>query len=244
MTMFLSGAINGTVLANPRPDLGLMISPGMGNSHAPLQHWPHALDNGCFAQGESFVPGDWLEWLAGLRRYRERTLFAVAPDVVGDAQATLIRSLPYLPTIRQLGFPAAFVSQDGCTSALVPWDQCDWLFVGGTDAWKLSEASWGLSAEAKRRGLKVHVGRVNSYQRLALCAFHGVDSADGTYLAFGPDVNWPKLMSWMDRINRLEASPVYVEAREKRAQGQRARVLHALVEPDETEQLTMTELIS
>jgi hypothetical protein len=207
--MFLSGAINATVLANPRPDLGLMLSPGMGNNVAPLQFWSHALDNGCYAQGDSFVAGDWLEWLAALRRYRERTLFAVAPDVVGNAEATYARSLPYLPTVRQLGFPVAFVTQDGCHSDLVPWGQFDWLFVGGSDAWKLSEPSWRLVAEAKQRGLMVHMGRVNSWRRLKACALSGVDSADGTYLAFGPDVNWPKMVGWLDDLN---AQPMLMEA--------------------------------
>lgn len=201
MVIFLSGAINGTVLANPRPDLGLMVQPGMGNATAPLQFWPWAADNGCFAQGDSFDAGDWLEWLAGLRRYRERCLFAVAPDVILDAEATLLRSLPYLATIRQLGFPSAFVSQNGCTSALVPWDAIDCLFVGGDDAWKLSEASWRLCAEAKQRGKWTHVGRVNSFRRLKACAVSGLDSADGTYLKFGPDANWPKLTAWLDAIN-------------------------------------------
>jgi hypothetical protein len=239
MIRFLSGAINGTVLANPRPDLGLMLSPGMGNSVAPLDHWLHGLDNGCFAQGASFDPGNWLEWLAALRRYRERCLFAVAPDVIGDAEATLIRSLPYLPTIRQLGFPAAFVSQNGCRSDLVPWDQLDVLFVGGDDAWKLGEASWGLCAEAKRRGKRVHVGRVNSYQRLAACAFHDADSADGTYLAYGPDANWPKLMRWLDRVNGLDANPVYVEARERHEAASRARVTLMAAPDTKAEQLSL-----
>jgi hypothetical protein len=198
---FLSGAINGTVLANPRPDLGLMIQPGMGNGVAPLQFWGWGGDNGCFAQGDAFDAGDWLEWAAGLRRYRDHCLFIVAPDVILDAEATLIRSLPYLPTIRQLGFPAAFVSQNGCRSDLVPWDQIDVLFVGGDDAWKLGEPSWGLCTEAKRRGKRVHMGRVNSFRRLKACAISGVDSADGTYLKFGPDTNWPKLMAWLDVVN-------------------------------------------
>lgn len=199
--MFLSGAINGTVLANPRADLGLMLSPGMGNNIAPLQFWPHALDNGCFAQGATFDPGDWLEWLATLRRYRERALFAVAPDVVGDAVATLERSRPYLPTIRQLGFPAAFVTQDGCAEPLVPWGDCDYLFVGGSDAWKLSEASWELCRVAAGRGVPVHMGRVNSLRRLRACSVGGIASADGTYLAFGPDANWPRLVGWLDAVN-------------------------------------------
>lgn len=216
--MYLSGAINATVLANPRPDLGLMLSPGMGNNVAPLQFWAHGLDNGCFAQGESFVPGDWLEWLAGLRRYRERCLFAVAPDVVGDAVTTLARSVPYLPTIRQLGYPAAFVTQDGCTYDLVPWGQFDCLFIGGSDDWKLSRMSWALVAEAKRRGLWVHVGRVNSFDRLMTCALYGVDSADGTYLKYGPDVNWPKLLSWLDEINALSRLPQYASEVQRRLQ--------------------------
>ena len=192
------------MLANPRPDLGLMLQPGMGNATAPLAFWSWAADNGCFAQGDAFVPGDWLEWLAGLRRYRERCLFAVAPDVVMDAEATLARSRPYLPVIRHLGFKAAFVTQNGCTSELVPWDELDVLFVGGDDAWKLSEGSWQLCGEARERGKRVHVGRVNSFRRLKACAISGVDSADGTYLRFGPDVNWPTLMGWLDRINRDE----------------------------------------
>lgn len=211
MITFLSGAINGTVLANPRPDLGLMLQPGMGNAVAPLQFWAYALDNGCFAQGESFVPGDWLEWLASLRRYRERCLFAVAPDVILDAEATLLRSLPYLPTIRQLGFPSAFVTQNACTTARVPWDAIDCLFVGGDDAWKLSEASWRLCSEARTRGKQVHMGPVNSFRRLKACAVAGVDSADGTYLKFGPDANWPRLTDWLDRLNGAEV-PMLLEA--------------------------------
>ena len=198
---FLSGAINATVLANPRPDLGLMIQPGMGNNVAPLQFWDWGGDNGCFAQGDKFVPGDWLEWAAGLRRFRERCLFMVAPDVILDAEATLVRSLPFLPTIRQLGFPAAFVTQNGCRSDLVPWELTDCLFVGGDDVWKLGEMSWALVAEAKRRGKFVHMGRVNSFRRLKACALSGVDSADGTYLKFGPDANWPKLTGWLDDLN-------------------------------------------
>lgn len=142
-----------------------------------------------------------LEWAASLRRYRERCLFMVAPDFVGDAQATLELSLPYLPTIRQLGYKAAFVSQNGACSALVPWDLIDCLFVGGDDAWKFSDASCALISEAKARGKWTHCGRVNTLRRLQACAAHCFDSADGTYLKYGPDVNWPKLCGFLDQVN-------------------------------------------
>lgn len=199
--LYLSGAISQTMLANPRSDFGIMFQPGMGNDAKALQFWTFAADNGCFAQGERFDAGDWLEWLASLRRYRERCLFAVAPDVVGDAQATLERSSPYLPTIRQLGYPAAFVTQDGCTSALVPWDACDAIFVGGSDAWKLSEPSYALVREARLRGKHAHMGRVNSLRRLQACAVSLFDSADGTYVKYGPDQNLPRVYEWLDQVN-------------------------------------------
>lgn len=198
--LFLSGAINQLMLSDVRADVGLMIQPGMGNSSLPLQFRQWAADNGRFAAPERWNDGDWLEWAAGLRKYRDNCLFMVAPDVVGDAEATLALSLPYLPTIRQLGFKAAYVSQDGATDDL-PWDQFDCLFVGGTDAWKLSEASYELAAEAKARGKWTHMGRVNSLRRMRAAAVSGFDSCDGTFLKYGPDVNWPRLCAMLDTLN-------------------------------------------
>src|SRR5262245_3268371 len=198
---YLSGAVHGTMLAHPRPDLGVMLQPGMGNDPKPLAFVPFALDNGCFAAGDRFDAGDWLEWLASLRRHRARCLFAVAPDVLGDAEATLERSAPYLPTIRQLGFPAAFVTQDGCRPDLVPWDAIDCLFVGGSTEWKLSEPSYALCAEARRRGKRCHMGRVNSLKRLRACRVSLIGSADGTYVRFGPDRNLPRVYDWLDAVN-------------------------------------------
>jgi hypothetical protein len=42
----------------------------------------------------------------------------------------------------------------------VPWDAFDVLFLGGTTDWKLGPAAADLTAEARRRGLVVHMGRV------------------------------------------------------------------------------------
>jgi hypothetical protein len=44
------------------------------------------------------------------------------------------------------------------------------------------------------------MGRVNSLKRMLIAKEWGVDSTDGTYLAFGPDVNTPKLVSMVQRI--------------------------------------------
>jgi hypothetical protein len=155
-------------------------------------------DNGCFGKG---YPGDdkWWAWLQTLPA--DRTRFAVAPDVVADAAATLIRSAPWLAKIRSLGMPAAFVAQDGLESLDIPWDDFDVLFIGGSTAWKLGIHARRIAATAKSLGKEVHMGRVNSHQRMRYAAAIGCDSADGTYIAFGPDVNLPDVLGWLHEIN-------------------------------------------
>ena len=155
-------------------------------------------DNGCY--GKNYVGDEkWLAWLAAQDRHT--VAFATAPDVVGDAAATLERSAPWLPRIRALGIPAALVAQDGLEDLVVPWDSFDVLFIGGSTEWKLGAAARSIVAEAKARGKGVHMGRVNSRKRLIYADTIGCDSADGTYLVFGPDKNLPKLLGWLRELH-------------------------------------------
>jgi hypothetical protein len=175
-----------------------IVTPTQGNlipDHATI-----CADNGCFGKG---YPGDhaWLDWLETLPA--DRVTFAVAPDVVGDAAATLTRSAPFLPAIRGKGLPAAFVAQDGLEDLPVPWDDFDALFIGGTTTWKLGPHARALVTEAKARGKWVHMGRVNSERRYTYAAWIGCDSADGTFLTFGPDVNLPRLQAWLRTLDQL-----------------------------------------
>jgi hypothetical protein len=62
--------------------------------------------------------------------------------------------------------------------------------------WKLGAAARLLVREAKARGKRVHMGRLNSETRHDYARHIGCDSVDGTYLVFGPDKNLPKLLSW------------------------------------------------
>jgi len=177
--------------------LGFIDTPAQGNRRPAGVTW--CADNGCFGKG---YPGDekWLGWLAKNAHAAADCLFATAPDVVGDAAATLERSAPFLPQIRGLGYPAALVAQNGLEHLDVPWDEFDVLFIGGSTEWKLGPAARGLIQEAKDRGKRVHMGRVNSERRYRYAHEIGCDSVDGTYLTFGPDINLPKLLAW----SRLE----------------------------------------
>lgn len=154
-----------------------------------------AMDNGCFT---NTYPGNdiYLEKLAKYSKFSSTCLFAAAPDVVGDAVETLKLSKPMFKRIRALGYPVALVAQDGMENLKLPWKEFDWLFVGGSTEWKLGDDCAELITKAKSMGKKVHIGRVNSKKRFVKFARLGCDTADGTFLAFGPKVNLPKMLSW------------------------------------------------
>ncbi len=209
MTLYLTGVKGPAVLPLlDSGDVGLLDTPA--NSYAKAPGWLWAADNGCFNE-RTYVGDDaWFAWLERNAANVGTCLFATAPDVVGDHDATLARSLPWLPRIRALGYPAAFVAQNGATATTVPWDAFDVLFIGGDTAWKLGPAAADLALVARRKGKRVHMGRVNSYKRLRHAAAIGCDTADGTFLAFGPDVNLPKLRSWIDRLARDPFLPLHM----------------------------------
>ncbi len=164
----------------------------------------YACDNGKYGNG---WPGTraWHSWLtATIHRYgSDRCLFAVAPDTPFDAAATLAESTPWLPAIRNLGVPAAYAAQDGCEQpGLLPWTDIDVVFLAGSTPWKTGPTAYSIAQQAKARGMGVHMGRVNSLKRLRIAETFGCDSADGTFLAYGPDTNLPILLGWLDELHR------------------------------------------
>lgn len=200
--MYLSGQI-GIVLKRPHPSLGVMANPrslGSGQVAELVRlgiRW--AADNDAFT---NFNERRWLNWLSSMpTEARALCLFAAAPDVVGDAEATLARSTPHLATIREMGYPVAYVAQDGFEPDAVPWDRVDWLFIGGTTRWKRSErGGYRAIALGLKQNKSVHVGRVNGSDFLRNCASAGAASADGTKLCFGPDENYSLVVGWLDRL--------------------------------------------
>jgi hypothetical protein len=195
--MYLTGCRNPGV--DPYLDmgvLGLLNTPNSG--YTIREQWVYALDNGAF-NAKTYVGDEkWFAWLESIPyEQRDRCLFATAPDVVGDHAATVERSTPWLPAIRALGYPAAFVAQDGITVDNTDWDTFDVLFIGGTNQFKLGSEAKAVIAHAQSLGKRVHCGRINSQKRFLAFAALGVDTADGTFLAFGSDRNLPALLSWV-----------------------------------------------
>jgi len=191
---YLSGCFSNELINERIPRVGVMSSPDIGNRIPQGMVW--AADNGCYSQGKNFKLTKFMDWLTE-HEQKKTCLWAVAPDVVGDASATITRSLPVLPQIREMGYAAAMTAQDGLESLDIPWDEFDCLFIGGTTAWKLSPAAWEIGVRAQERGKWLHMGRVNSERRFKAAMSRGCDSVDGTFLAFGPKKNWPILKRWL-----------------------------------------------
>jgi len=176
--------------------LGCLLRPGNGNF--PIDGLPWAADNGCFA---GFDEPAFLAMLAKVAKLKG-CHWVTAPDVVADAGATVALLAHWGPRIRALGLPVALVAQDGLTVASAPWDQFDALFIGGSTAWKLSDAARDLVAEAKRRGMRTHMGRVNTVRRLRVAITWGVDSVDGTAFSRFPATKIPGFLRAMGELGR------------------------------------------
>lgn len=185
--------------------LGYIDTPAQGNRRPHGVRW--CADNGCFSS--NFDPEKWWGFLRRNVDSADSCSFAVAPDVVGDAAATIAVARPWMPRIRRLGYPVAFVAQDGLEHQDVPWDEFDVLFLGGTTAWKLGRGAQGQVLAALSRGKAVHMGRVNSKKRFEYARYIGCASVDGTFLTKGPRVNLPRLFAW---VNDAEAQDLLVGA--------------------------------
>jgi len=228
---YLSGAVRPEALDFRTPGFGILMTPLMGNVPARpgLHAHDNGVFTEMRTRGkQAFDRERFLRHLDLWRGVRHMALFAVAPDVIepwqaarlGLAsstpwQATLERSAPLLPEIRRRGYRAALVAQNGLEEHLgeIPWADFDVLFIGGgpearfackgnrKGEWKWTAGAARLMAEARAQGKDVHAGRVNSLLRLRQAQDWGATSADGTLIAFGPDIRTPEVMGWLRTLN-------------------------------------------
>jgi len=163
--------------------IGLMMSPDGWHDPWPL---PFAVDNGaysCWKSGRPFDFGAFNAHLNKVRSWRKGYLrdyspmFAVVPDVVGDAELTLKNWEMFTPYMKD--FPLALAVQDGMTPGdikdLSPYP--DAIFIGGTLNWKLRQiesGGWNFVSGW------LHAGRIFDWKHLEMCDRMGIDSVDST----------------------------------------------------------------
>jgi hypothetical protein len=133
---------------------------------------PYGLDNGCFSK---FDRKTWLR-LVG-EAIESPPVFCCLPDLVGDARRTREMFDWFYEDCRPL--PKALVLQDGISNVDIPWQRISAVFVGGSDAFKISAEAMAACRAAKMMDKWVHVGRVNTAKRVR--DWIGVaDSIDGS----------------------------------------------------------------
>lgn len=200
--MLLATQAEPQMLTYEHPNLGRLVQPRHYSSiEATAERGcPWAADNDCFQGLDEPAFVGMLDRLAGLPGCQ----FVVCPDVVGEQGLTDLLFEEWAPQILMRGLPAAYVVQeDGVEYEPrgLPWGVISALFIGcAGDAEKLGPRVRALVAEAKRRGLWVHMGRVNSAKRIAYAKEIGCDSIDGTSW-----VRWRK--RWLNTGLTLVSQP-------------------------------------
>ena len=159
-----------------------------------------AIDNGCFSKPDKYTDDGYLLYLQKLDL--KDSLFAVAPDVVGDYKKTRERAYPMFDKIKNIGYKVAYVGQDGEDGKGLDFSVFDCLFLGGTTDWKLGGQACELVALARQHKKWVHMGRVNSYKRMRVAGAIGVDSVDGTYTCWKTKEREKHLAEWITTIRK------------------------------------------
>lgn len=181
-------------MANYNNYCGFLASPRNGN------HPRKAAEIGaCWAMdNDAFSGFDSQRFLSALHKYQHtpNCVFVVSPDRVGNARQTLAYFCLWQPIIAAMGYPVAFALQNGMQHETLPWNYLDAVFIGGDTLFKYTPYVRDIAQEAKRQGKWLHMGRVNSTQRIRHCQAIGCDSFDGTGYAIEPRRALNELHHW------------------------------------------------
>lgn len=133
--------------------------------------------------------------------------FGVCPDIVRGGKKSLDFSLSWMERLSAFPeFPWYLAVQDGMSVEDVAeaWDlaielECPFggIFVGGSLEWKFETTPQWVQF-AHERGVKVHVGRISSIERLKWAERLGVDSVDSA--AFGPAYAYKRVKQAADLV--------------------------------------------
>jgi hypothetical protein len=186
-SMIILNAANGNslqhYLAGKYPGkIGWMMSPST-RFFEPREWLPYAIDNGKFSI-KDWSEDCFFDLLDRCQFSRYKPDWVAVPDEVGNREKTLWLWNQYEHRVRMYGWRMAFVVQDGMTPNDVP-DSADIVFIGGTTKWK-----WRNVALFCATFPRVHVGRVNWWDKLEYCESVGAESCDGSgFFREGPDGN-------------------------------------------------------
>lgn len=196
------------ILARETGRIGHLYSPGAQRTPRP---WlPYALDNGAYSywtKKTNFFDAAkwernerlWNELIVWAQIQNQKPLWAVVPDVPGNAEGTIHCWSQYAKQLTS--FPRALAVQNGMTVDQVQSMQPppDVIAVGGDDDWKWDTAPMWAAAFPR-----VHILRCNAPWRLYDLERWGVESCDGTGWNMGDATQSAGLEEWA----RSRAAPI------------------------------------
>jgi hypothetical protein len=209
MILFVNGGTKTVYsMKEHRDHLGILLSPACGNGidRTIASGLPWAVDNGAYSWFDPIAYTKLVEKCRGHQRHGLRWI--TCPDVVGDHHATLNLFDQWGMYLLRRNLPVAFVAQDGCTIGEIPWAYIQCLFIGGTTAWKLSQAVVQLIEMCRIKAFPCHVGRVNSRKRIRWCFDQGVASVDGTSMSRFSEIYLPYFASYIAGLKQQEIIPL------------------------------------
>lgn len=196
-------------LSGRGPNLNAILAAGWGILIAPSAFKKNVLppagtricvDNGAWTAFQSGQEWDAQGFVRMAHAICGDAEFVIAPDVVGQREASLARTREWLPWCAKQCRRVLVAAQDGMEARdVAPFlSERVGIFVGGSTEWKLDTlAMWAGLARSK--GAYCHVGRVNTIRRINRCSATGVDSCDGTSAI--------KFPSTLKKLNRAMNAP-------------------------------------
>ena len=174
--------------------IGWLVGP-TGMTKTKVREWlPWALDNDAFSawdNGEVWDEGLYWEFLDWAKSQKYQPRWAAVPDVVTNPTETFKNWDRFAGRVSSYGWPLAFVVQDGMTPEDVP-TEAEVVFIGGSYKWK-----WNNAPKFAQAFDRVHIGRVNTLQKLRRCDELGVESVDGTGWFRRPEEDFFKLEDYL-----------------------------------------------
>jgi hypothetical protein len=145
---------------------------------------PWAFDNGCFGAWRNETAWDLTAWQIRIDRVAKMDihppLFAVVPDLPARGAESLLFSRDRVELV-PARFPKALALQDGMRYQDVKKDLAhyDYLFIGGSDAFKLHARDWVRFA--RDNGKFIHYARASTLEKLEYAIHCEVDSLDSSF---------------------------------------------------------------
>ncbi len=158
----------------------------------------YALDNGAWSAYTQGRPFDDRAFTSALRKLGAGADWTVLPDVVMGGAASLEMSIGWMRRVLDETPRALLAVQNGMKASDVrPFiGERVGIFVGGDTKWK-EDTIGEWSALGREAGCWVHVGRVNTVRRIAICTAEAVTSFDGSSAS-----RWAKTVPRMDAARR------------------------------------------